>query len=371
MRLVYLSPVPWLSFAQRPHKFVEWFRRRTGAEVLWVDPYPVRLPTWDDMRRLGSYRRDTAGAIAGVPLPPWLRVSRPRALPIEPLPGSSSLNRHLWRDVVHEVKSFSAAEATVLAIGKPSRLALELLDVHAWQRTLYDAMDDFPAFFKGLSRRSSMTTEQRVAHGVTDLWMSSHSMQSRWNAATAQARVVPNGLCPETLEGLFRRAHGGPPVFGYVGTIGAWFDWAWVVRLARAHPEASIQLIGPRYSAAPSELPGNVVLHPPCDHRSALERMQDFDVGLIPFARSRLTDAVDPIKYYEYKALGLAVLSTDFGEMSGRRGESGVFISDGDAGLSEASHAALRYRPNRDELNAFRRHHAWDAVFDAGGLTGT
>ena len=33
MQLVYFSPVPWASFAQRPHKFVEWFHARCGAIV--------------------------------------------------------------------------------------------------------------------------------------------------------------------------------------------------------------------------------------------------------------------------------------------------------------------------------------------------
>ena len=43
--------------------------------------------------------------------------------------------------------------------------------------------------------------------------------------------------------------------------------------------------------------------------------MAQFDVGLIPFLKNRLTDSVDPIKYHEYRALGLPVVSTSFGEM--------------------------------------------------------
>lgn len=44
MQLVYLSPLPWDSFSQRPHQFVEWFHNKHGGEVLWIDPYPTRLP---------------------------------------------------------------------------------------------------------------------------------------------------------------------------------------------------------------------------------------------------------------------------------------------------------------------------------------
>ena len=38
MQLVYFSPVPWASYAQRPHKFVEWFHARRVLKVRWVDP---------------------------------------------------------------------------------------------------------------------------------------------------------------------------------------------------------------------------------------------------------------------------------------------------------------------------------------------
>jgi hypothetical protein len=52
VQLIYLSPVPWASFRQRPHEFAEWFHRRLRARVLWVEPYPVRLPRWSDLSRL-------------------------------------------------------------------------------------------------------------------------------------------------------------------------------------------------------------------------------------------------------------------------------------------------------------------------------
>jgi hypothetical protein len=81
MQLIYMAPVPWDSFAQRPHKFVEWFHRHTGNEVLWIDPYPTRFPKFSDILRLGkeTHRQRYAN-------PQWLRVIKPTAFPIEPLP---------------------------------------------------------------------------------------------------------------------------------------------------------------------------------------------------------------------------------------------------------------------------------------------
>ena len=56
--------------------WLEW-----GVEsVLWVNPYPCRLPHWQDLRRTGGL------ADAGNAARPALRVLDVPALPIEPLP---------------------------------------------------------------------------------------------------------------------------------------------------------------------------------------------------------------------------------------------------------------------------------------------
>ena len=105
--LVYVSPLPWHSFAQRPHKFVEWFHARHGGPVLWIDPYPTRLPGPEDLRRLRTKLRGGSPPAARA-LPGWLTVLPAPALPIEPLPGSGLLNGLLWRKLHQAVARFGA-----------------------------------------------------------------------------------------------------------------------------------------------------------------------------------------------------------------------------------------------------------------------
>ena len=59
MRLVYLSPVSWHSFAQRPHELVRQFHAATQAPVLWVEPYPTRLPVLADLLTRPPYQGPT------------------------------------------------------------------------------------------------------------------------------------------------------------------------------------------------------------------------------------------------------------------------------------------------------------------------
>ncbi len=362
MRLIYLSAVPWGSFAQRPHKFVEWFRSRTNGEVLWLDPYPTRFPALADLSR---FQIGAAGG--GVTTPSWLRVVQVRAMPIEPLPGSGCLNRVLWRPLLSQAEAFAAGDDALLVVGKPTLLALQLMSRLSQCRTLYDAMDDFPAFYRGLSRRAMARREQALVRRVDAVWASSSALARRWQQVRADAERVCNGLDASLLPIPRQRQQRERRVFGYVGTIASWFDWELVIALAHARPQDQVRLIGPIYARCPGPLPENIELRAPCEHGAALQEMNDFDVGLIPFKLSTLTAGVDPIKYYEYRALGVPVLSTAFGEMALRDGEPGVYLAHGKADLEAAAAAAAMDESPLDVH--FAQRNDWGARFDAACFT--
>jgi hypothetical protein len=361
MRLVYLSPVPWTSFAQRPQKFVEWFHRKTGGEVLWIEPYPTRFPLFSDFKRLRyksekRYQQDTT----------WLKYIQPRVIPIEPLPWSSVINAHLWRATLDAVDEFVLNKKTLLVFGKPSALALTLLSHLKGAVTIYDAMDDFPSFYKGFSKRAMAGRESELASRVDYILASSSLLKQRWSAIRSNVRLVRNGLDLDMINNSisFERLNGSQKVFGYLGTIGPWFDWEWVDNLATIRKSDIIRLIGPVCTPLPAHLPINIVIEPPCGHQEGMRKLYGFDVGIIPFVKNDLTASVDPIKFYEYKAAGLPVISTDFGEMSFREFDSGVFLSRGKDDISFLSDCALKYKYSFQEIQRFIIANSWDARFD-------
>lgn len=363
-RLIYLSPVPWTSFAQRPHKFVEWFHKTTGGHVLWVDPYPTRFPSLSDFRRLGqqvSQENDSCTT--------WLKVIRPSALPIEPLPWSGLVNALIWRGVLDEVVAFAHQQPTLLGIGKPSVFALAVMSRLNGAVSVYDAMDDFPSFYTGLSRMAMRRRELELISRSTHVLVSSTSLQRRWSSLRSDVQLVLNGLDASVLPvpkvGSSSRAE---KVLGYVGTIGPWFDWDWVINLARVRSLDEVRLIGPMFTPAPYVLPENVKIHPPCSHQDAMRAMQEFDIGLIPFKRNNLTASVDPIKYYEYRALGLPIISTNFGEMVFRGAEDGTLLSHGIQDVSGLVQTALLYRPEIGSVSRFVSLNTWEGRFSGAKI---
>lgn len=363
MRLIYFSPVHWTSYRQRPHYLVEFLLQADLEAVLWVNPYPQRLPRPSDLwhRRSSLFQQHTFNH-------PNITVYSMRALPVESLPGGDAINRHLvWPSLLVQLKEFHRVGRTIFGIGRPSALALQALEAFPDAWAFYDAMDDYPCFFSGRASATLSSLENRLVKRVDLLIVSSHGLLDKFRNHGSLPWFLPNATCaagfPDpSLEKPI------PPIFGYVGAIADWFDWELLERLATTYREAQFQLIGPVFRPFRRKLPPNVVFLGAIDHSQAIHLMKDFSVGLIPFRCNRLTASVDPIKYYDYRCLGLPVLSTPFGEMRRRAREEGVFLLDRDEILEEIVERALTYRSNLPIIRAFRQSHDWQQRFIERGL---
>ncbi|QNQ41352.1 glycosyl transferase [Brucella intermedia] len=360
--LLYLSPVPYKSFAQRPHKFVNWFHQRYGGRVVWIDPYATRFPVLADLRRLV---RQSDEIHTSDLTPEWLTVICPDGLPIEPMPGAGYLNSRLWRSAFTEAISLAKQNDCVTVIGKPSVLAIKIMKALRGCRLIYDAMDDFPAFYQGFSRTAMKNTEIKIASLVDVIWVSSTTLYERWSSQQSNVRLLYNGLDFDIISSAEPQAEPSDrTIFGYLGTIGNWFDWEMITALARVVPHDLIRIHGPIYKKPSGKLPSNIELFPPSEHAEAITQMTHFDVGLIPFLKNELTGSVDPIKYYEYRAFGIPVLSSYFGEMRYRGRNEGVYVVHDLAELEKVVAEARNNIQARRLDQMFAQENSWAARFD-------
>ncbi|MHB1114031.1 MAG: glycosyltransferase family protein [Acidovorax defluvii] len=383
-RLVYLAPVPLDSPSQRPHHFVEWAHARWDCEVWWVQPYPVRLPRRGDLRRV---RKASAhGTPAG--LGPtwhdaqWLHVVELTRLPVEPLPGGRALLRTLHARKRQQLLALLAQEDSWLAVGRPSGLALDLCKALQGRHVLYDVMDDMPQFSRGLSQRWMCHAHEALVAQAQAVWGSARqlvqSMQGRTRNAPALVRngtVVPQDQPGAVVSVAPAALHAEAPwVIGYVGTIASWFDWEALSRLAQALPQAHIYLYGPLETTVPAGLPRQVKLFPAVPHAQVFGLLRGWHAGLIPFVKNRLTASVDPVKYYEYRACGLPVLTTLFGEMPHHASTDGGVWDMQDVQVLQTLgtrllewHSPVAGQAAQGESSArLLREASWAARFDAG-----
>ena len=361
MRLLYFAPVPWDSYEQRPHYFARHFVDSGGA-VIWVNPYPARLPRWSDVaQRLA--RRQTLT----LPRPRDLTVIDPGGWPIDPLPGGTWLNtRAFWRPMLDRLSSHAGRD-TVLGIGRPTALALSSLQRVSRAWSFYDAMDDFPEFYRGRSRRATAEVEREIARGVDRIFASSSHLMAKFGRLGRDVRIVANAYDMTLLPPL-AAARASRPEIGFIGALGSWFDWKLLGHVAEAVRPVPVTLIGPRFTKPRAHLPVNVSYRPPCHQREAVEWLQSMSAGLIPFVRSPLTAGIDPIKYYQYRGAGLPVLTSTFGEMAQRSEHDATFALDGPRGLKAAVDAALAWRPDPAAIARFRADNTWTRRFETARI---
>ncbi|MCS5735594.1 glycosyltransferase [Herbiconiux daphne] len=138
-------------------------------------------------------------------------------------------------------------------------------------------------------------------------------------------RVVPNGIEVQEWEGelpeppeWFGRIPG--PRATYVGTLDSRLDIDGLTALARAKPELHIVLVGPapsaHYIAELKDLP-NVHIRGKVGRREVVAVLRNSELTLLAHRRTPLTEAMSPLKVYEYLAAGKPVLATDLRPVRG------------------------------------------------------
>lgn len=186
-------------------------------------------------------------------------------------------------------------------------------------KTVYDLIDDWKSCLGG--DWYSEATEREFIHACDLLIASAQNLQSRLAANSEQDVVlVPNAVNQRIFQ---RKSYSipqdlikGSPTLMYIGALwGEWFDWKLLVLIAKSYPHASVIVIGDYQGQCPEQLPNLHFLG--LKSQSVLPTyLAHADVTLIPFKISELTQAVNPLKVFEYLAMGVPVVSTSLNEVA-------------------------------------------------------
>ncbi len=140
----------------------------------------------------------------------------------------------------------------------------------------------------------------------------------------------------------------GRKIIGYFGAVEEWFDADIINQLVANNKELLFVIIGYVSPNVVLKKANNLLLLGKVEYSKLVGYASQFDVALIPFIVNDLTNCVSPVKYFEYRALGLPVVTTPIHEMKKYKNDYGVFLAE-DANQFESSiYEALEI--NRDEL---------------------
>ena len=103
------------------------------------------------------------------------------------------------------------------------------------------------------------------------------------------------------------------PVVGFVGVVSSWFDYKLYDTITDLLPEYSFVIVGRFTEGEPIFLKKKNVHFMGSRPRTEIPSiLSSFDVGIIPFVKSKLVENILPLKYFEYLAVGKPIVSTRF-----------------------------------------------------------
>lgn len=134
------------------------------------------------------------------------------------------------------------------------------------------------------------------------------------NAANIEDFVISKQYIPNDLQPIIKYKK---PIIGYYGAIESWFDFNLISILDKTN-KYSIVLIGKTNENINQQSYNfnNVYFLGPKPFADLKYYANNFKVAMIPFIISDLTNAVSPVKFFEYMALNLPVISTGIYEMN-------------------------------------------------------
>jgi teichuronic acid biosynthesis glycosyltransferase TuaH len=199
---------------------------------------------------------------------------------------------------------------------------------------------------------------------------------------TGEALVVPNGVEPAEWVGpkpadpawLAGIPH---PRALYVGTLDSRLDVPGLLDLARRRPDLQVVLlgvVGDADAVAPFYGVPNIHVLPPTDRTGLVAAVRNSDLCLVSHARTALTEAMSPLKIYEYLAGGAPVLSIDLAPVRGI--DPRVLLTDTTAQFADRLDEALALGPADEDArldfvaaNSWRSRH--DRILDLAFRAGT
>jgi glycosyltransferase involved in cell wall biosynthesis len=155
------------------------------------------------------------------------------------------------------------------------------------------------------------------------------------------------------------------PRLGFFGWIHHWIDCRLIGAVARLRPDYSFVLIGTDDSgdATLRDLP-NVYLMGQRPYAALPAYCRGFDAALLPFACTRMTRNVNPIKLREYLAAGLPVVSTPLPEAVAYQPDV-LLAREPDAFARACDEAIARSTPTQRRARSRRvAGETWEAVVE-------
>ena len=345
---------------------------RSGRRVLYVDSLGLRPPRLERrdisriVRRVGQALRPARQVRPGL----W--VWSPLVLPWQHVAVVRRVNRVALMVGLWLARGRSGLQPTVLWTYSP--LTLALLDLRPYRRVVYHAVDDIAAQ-PGMPAETIREGEVELARRADIVFTTAPTLQRRLTEAGARrCLLTPNVADADhfgaamTQPAALDVAALPTPRIGFVGAISRYkLDFELIRAVAVARPSYSFVLIGqvgegePEAGAVRLQGVANLHLLGPRAYAELPACLAAMDVATLPAATNDYTEAMFPMKFFEYLAAGRPVVTTRLPALAAYE-HLALVAPPEPAGFAEAIDRALAgHGPPLDARLAAARVHTYAA----------
>ena len=300
----------------------------------------------------------------------------PRGLPKWTDPRVEKLTYRWYGSIVGEAASRLGFRDAILWVYRPS--FLHGLGSIPHRHLVFDLVDDLAAYDEvspGAGHVEAAIGD--IVRRADLLVVTARTLADRYGSLARRIEHIPNGYNsalfspssvgspPETLESVSR------PILGFIGTLFSFLDFDLLEHVARVHHDKSLVLVGPVEESVRDSV-ARLARLPNVTHVSGQPQalipgyIATFDVCLNPFRASRVADSVNPLKVYEYLAMGKPVVSTPMeGLQREAAGQVVSFATGREEFCREIDRSLTRdVQDAEEERRAAVVSYSWERLFD-------
>jgi len=398
-RLYLFSPIPYSFLHQRPQKLADQFAAR-GIPVTFIEPCGlmehfqgrrkglVRLVLFSVLFHCLGLLSFLVPALGATPRRKDRGTPGPEGMRIVQMPIVYPSYRVDWPILERWNASVlrQALRYQVLRTMQEGERSIAIVEHPFWGIVLregdftqiaYDCIDEMALFSGHASAERFAGYERALLAMASATFVTAELLEKRLLGLSPPRPVpvrVPNGVDVDWFQS---QAKGTPPdlldvrhpVAGYVGVLHSWFDFALVGELARAMPDVMFVMVGPldfEYRNAHLRSFPNLRWTGRKEYADMPRYIGTFDVCLIPFVEGMLTGTTNPVKVFEYFALGKPVVSTPMHELHPFAGSGLLRLARGEGEFADAIRSSLAERGDRlaEGRRQVARAHSWRSLTD-------
>lgn len=240
---------------------------------------------------------------------------------------------------------------------------------------IYDIMDEWEEFNKvDQAPWYDKHAEESIVLQADKVVAVSQSLIDKFSFLRNDIELIGNGYYSSLLKtpniSLKTMSSNNMIHVGYFGHLtDSWFDWDLIFKVANSG-NVTIHVIG--YGAADELISKikkqrNIIFYGKVAPNDLASYVKKWHVGIIPFKRSKLSEAVDPIKIYEYLYFGLPVVVTGIEHLSEY---PWVYVSESNneyefvKGIELQYHKVVGGEYKYSDLSTFLIKTQWESRFD-------